>query len=234
IESGARSRRCPRTGSKNTGAARFTPRDCSTSITTVSRPRAPLSTRARPSWPASTRCDRIIRRLMPCRAPRRSAASTWHRVASTWARSRGVALSVLGGGSNLVVGDAGVDGLVVRVGVRGIETADKGHEVLVSVGAGEPWDPLVAVTVECGWAGLECLSGIPGLVGATPIQNVGAYGQEVAETLVALRALDTRSGRVVRLTHTDCRFAYRDSLFKSGEPGRFIVLDVTYRLRTMK
>src|SRR5262249_16163708 len=82
-----------------------------------------------------------------------------------------------------------------------------------------------------GGAGLECLSGIPGLVGATPIQNVGAYGQEVAETLVALRALDTRSGRVVRLTHTDCRFAYRDSLFKSGEPGRFIVLDVTYRLR---
>jgi len=149
----------------------------------------------------------------------------------TWARSRGVALSVLGGGSNLVVGDAGVDGLVVRVGVRGIETVDTGHEVVVSVGAGEPWDPLVAVTVECGWAGLECLSGIPGLVGATPIQNVGAYGQEVAETLVALRALDTRSGRVVRLTHTDCRFAYRDSLFKSGEPGRFIVLDVTYRLR---
>src|SRR5207245_3871009 len=99
----------------------------------------------------------------------------------------GVALSVLGGGSNLVVGDAGVDGLVVRVGVRGIETADKGHEVVVSVGAGEPWDPLVAVTVESGWAGLECLSGIPGLVGATPIQNVGAYGQEVAETLVTLR-----------------------------------------------
>src|SRR5204862_7508119 len=111
------------------------------------------------------------------------------------------------------------------------ESADEGHEVLVSVGAGEPWDPLVAVTVECGWAGLECLSGIPGLVGATPIQNVGAYGQEVAETLVALRAFDTRSGHVVRLTHTDCRFAYRDSLFKSGEPGRFIVLDVTYRLR---
>jgi len=149
----------------------------------------------------------------------------------TWAQSRGVALRVLGGGSNLVVGDAGVDGLVVRVGLRGIETADQGDDVVVSAGAGEPWDALVAVSVECGWAGLECLSGIPGLVGATPIQNVGAYGQEVGETLVTVRALDTRSGRVVSLTHADCRFSYRDSLFKSGEPGRFIVLGVTYRLR---
>jgi len=149
----------------------------------------------------------------------------------TWAQSRGVALRVLGGGSNLVVGDAGVDGLVVRVGLRGIETADQGDDVVVSAGAGEPWDALVAVTVECGWAGLECLSGIPGLVGATPIQNVGAYGQEVGETLVTVRALDTRSGRVVSLTHADCRFSYRDSLFKTGEPGRFIVLGVTYRLR---
>ena len=149
----------------------------------------------------------------------------------TWAQSRGVALRVLGGGSNLVVGDAGVDGLVVRVGLRGIETADQGNDVVVSAGAGEPWDALVAVSVECGWAGLECLSGIPGLVGATPIQNVGAYGQEVGETLVTVRALDTRSGRVVSLTHADCRFSYRDSLFKSGEPGRFIVLGVTYRLR---
>ena len=149
----------------------------------------------------------------------------------TWAQSRGVALRVLGGGSNLVVGDAGVDGLVVRVGLRGIETADQGDDVVVSAGAGEPWDALVAVTVECGWAGLECLSGIPGLVGATPIQNVGAYGQEVGETLVTVRALDTRSGRMVSLTHADCRFSYRDSLFKSGEPGRFVVLGVTYRLR---
>jgi UDP-N-acetylmuramate dehydrogenase len=148
-----------------------------------------------------------------------------------WGQSRGVPLSVLGGGSNLVIGDAGVNGLVVRVGVPGVETADQGHDVVMSVGAGEPWDPLVALTVECGWAGLECLSGIPGLVGATPIQNVGAYGQEVAETLVAVRALDTRSGRVVSLTRAECRFAYRDSLFKSGEPGRFIVLAVTFRLR---
>ena len=148
-----------------------------------------------------------------------------------WGKSRRVAVNVLGGGSNLVIGDAGVAGLVVRVGVPGVETDDEGRDVVVTVGAGEPWDPLVAITVECGWAGLECLSGIPGLAGATPIQNVGAYGQEVAETLVAVRALDTRSERVVSLTRADCRFAYRDSLFKSGEPGRFIVLSVTYRLR---
>ncbi len=148
-----------------------------------------------------------------------------------WARSRGVVLRVLGGGSNLVVADGGVDALVVRVGLRGIETVDQGGDVMLSAGAGEPWDPLVAVTVERGWAGLECLSGIPGLVGATPIQNVGAYGQEIGETLVTVRALDARTGRMVTLTHAECRFSYRDSLFKSGEPGRFIVLGVTCRLR---
>jgi len=148
-----------------------------------------------------------------------------------WARSRGIALRVLGGGSNLVVADAGVDALVVRVGLRGIETVDDGNEVMLSAGAGEPWDPLVALSVERGWAGLECLSGIPGLVGATPIQNVGAYGQEVGETLVSVRVIDTRTGRAVTLSHAECRFTYRDSLFKSGQPGRFIVLGVTLRLR---
>jgi UDP-N-acetylmuramate dehydrogenase len=87
------------------------------------------------------------------------------------------------------------------------------------------------VTVERGWAGLECLSGIPGLVGATPIQNVGAYGQEVSDTVVTVRALDTRSGVVTTLAAADCGFAYRDSVFKSGEPGRWVVLAVSYRLR---
>jgi UDP-N-acetylmuramate dehydrogenase len=102
--------------------------------------------------------------------------------------------------------------------------------VEVTAAAGEPWDAFVLHTVERGWAGLECLSGIPGLVGATPIQNVGAYGQEVSDTLASVRALDRESGRVVTLAPSDCGFGYRDSLFKSRAPGRYVVLAVTYRL----
>ena len=150
--------------------------------------------------------------------------------AVAWAARRGLALYVLGGGSNLVVGDAGVDGLVLRLGLRGIETREVGGAVELTAAAGEPWDDLVRLTVERGWAGLECLSGIPGLVGATPIQNVGAYGQEVSETLVAVRALDRGSGQVVTLASHECRFAYRQSLFKRDAPGRHVILSVTYRL----
>jgi len=148
-----------------------------------------------------------------------------------WARARGVPLRVLGGGSNLVVGDGGVDALVIRLGLRGIETSEHGADVVVTAAAGESWDGVVSLAVERGWAGLECLSGIPGLVGATPIQNVGAYGQEVAETLMSVRAIDTRTGRAVTLDRAACGFAYRDSVFKSGEPERFVILQATYRLR---
>ena len=110
-----------------------------------------------------------------------------------------MALRVLGGGSNLLVADAGVDALVLQVGLRGITTCADTGDLQVTAAAGEPWDGLVRHTVEHGWAGLECLSGIPGLVGATPIQNVGAYGQEVADTIAAVRALDTRSGEIATL-----------------------------------
>ena len=151
--------------------------------------------------------------------------------AVAWARARGVALRVLGGGSNIVVGDDGVDALVVQIGLRGVTTRETRGAVDVTAAAGEPWDDLVALAVGHGWAGLECLSGIPGLVGATPMQNVGAYGQDVSETVVAVRVLDTRSGEAVTLSPAQCGFAYRDSAFKSREPGRYIVLAVTYRLR---
>ena len=150
--------------------------------------------------------------------------------ALAWSRGRGVPIRVLGGGSNLVVADAGVDALVVRIGMRGIVTREVSGAIELTASAGEPWDALVALTVERGWAGLECLSGIPGLVGATPIQNVGAYGQEVSETLTALRALDTATGHVVTLGNDECGFSYRDSRFKSVEPGRHVILSVTYRL----
>ncbi len=151
--------------------------------------------------------------------------------ALAWARTRGVPLRVLGGGSNLVVPDEGVDALVVKIDLRGVSTREAGGALELTAAAGEPWDDLVRRAVERGWAGLECLSGIPGLVGATPIQNVGAYGQEVSETVTAVRALDTREGAVATLAGRDCGFVYRDSRFKSGEPGRWVVLSVSYRLR---
>ena len=147
-----------------------------------------------------------------------------------WARARGIPLRILGGGSNLVVADEGVDGLVVRIGLRGLSAVAVGSAVELTAGAGEPWDAVVRHAVERGWAGLECLSGIPGLTGATPIQNVGAYGQEVSDTITAVRALHRERGAVVTLTATDCAFAYRDSMLKSGAPDRYAVLAVTYRL----
>ncbi len=150
--------------------------------------------------------------------------------ALAWAGARGLPTRILGGGSNVLIADAGVDGLVVHVGVRGVETRRDGASILVTAAAGESWDDLVRLAVDRGWAGLECLSGIPGLVGATPIQNVGAYGQDVSETITAVRALDRTRGRVVTLAGADGAFAYRDSAFKSGEPGRWVVLAVTYRL----
>ena len=153
------------------------------------------------------------------------------REALAWSRARGVALRMLGGGSNVVVADAGVEALVVRVGLRGVTPREAGRVVDITAAAGEPWDDLVALAVVRGWAGLECLSGIPGLVGATPLQNVGAYGQEVSDTVVAVRALDTTTGEAVTLSPAECGFAYRDSAFKSREPGRYVVLAVTYRLR---
>ena len=151
--------------------------------------------------------------------------------AHAWARAHGVPLRVLGGGSNLVVADAGVEALVVRVALRGVTTREMEGAIEVTAAAGEPWDGVVSATVEQGWAGLECLSGIPGLVGATPIQNVGAYGQEVSDTVTTVRALDTHTGTIATLAAADCGFAYRDSVFKGGQPGRWVVLAVTYRLR---
>jgi UDP-N-acetylmuramate dehydrogenase len=153
------------------------------------------------------------------------------RAAWAWARERHVPLRVLGGGSNVVVDDAGVDGLVIHVDTRGIDWRETADAVEVTVAAGEPWDDLVRCAVARDWAGLECMSGIPGRVGATPIQNVGAYGQEVSDTIATVHAIDRASGETVSLPAPECGFAYRDSRFKSGEPERWIVLGVTYRLR---
>jgi UDP-N-acetylmuramate dehydrogenase len=149
-----------------------------------------------------------------------------------WADDRKLPVALLGGGSNLVVADAGFAGLVVRMGVRGrrFEATSPSGEVAVTASAGEPWDDLVAETVGRDLAGLECLSGIPGLVGATPIQNVGAYGQEVAQTVRAVRVLERGSWRIRELAPADCGFGYRASTFKR-DPERFVVLAVTFGLR---
>ena len=138
-------------------------------------------------------------------------------------------LLILAGGSNVVIGDAGFPGLVVLLRTRGVRVVarDAGH-VVVRVAAGESWDALVAETVANGWSGLECLSGIPGSAGATPIQNVGAYGQEVAHTIVAVHVYDRRSDQVRAMTPDECRFAYRSSVFKHRD--RWVVLEVDFRL----
>jgi UDP-N-acetylmuramate dehydrogenase len=139
-------------------------------------------------------------------------------------------LLILAGGSNVVVADAGFPGTVLRIATRGIAQGEvAGGGVRLEVEAGEPWDRLVARCVAEGLAGVECLSGIPGSVGATPIQNVGAYGQEVAETIRSVRALDRRSGSVEELDPEACGFTYRSSAFKRT-PGRWVVLAVAFAL----
>ena len=142
------------------------------------------------------------------------------------ADAAGEPLLILGGGSNLVVSDEGFDGTVVQVATRGV-SRDGGPGVL-TVAAGEDWDAVVARSVAEGLAGFECLSGIPGLTGATPIQNVGAYGQEVAETITAVRVYDRVTGDVHQIPNERCDFGYRTSRFRGA--GRFVVLSVTFRL----
>ena len=141
----------------------------------------------------------------------------------------GEPLLVLAGGSNVVVADDGFPGTVLMIATAGVERVDDAGVARVTVQAGEPWDPFVARTVADGLAGVECLSGIPGSVGATPIQNVGAYGQEVAETIAAVRVYDRQGGSVETMAPEDCGFAYRSSVFKRT-PGRWVVLAVTFAL----
>ncbi|HEY5377771.1 MAG TPA: UDP-N-acetylmuramate dehydrogenase [Polyangiaceae bacterium] len=152
------------------------------------------------------------------------------REALAWATARGLKVRVLGGGSNVVIADAGFAGLVIEMAIRGILIDDQSDTVVVRAAAGEPWDAFVAELVSRNYQGLECLSGIPGRVGATPIQNVGAYGQDVSETITSVIAVDTADGSTRVFTNEQCQFAYRDSFFKSTEPGRFIVTEVTFRL----
>jgi UDP-N-acetylmuramate dehydrogenase len=145
------------------------------------------------------------------------------------ADAAGEPVLLLGGGSNLVLADEGWPGVAVLLRSRGVAVERDANEVLLTVEAGEPWDDLVARTVADGLAGIECLSGIPGLTGATPVQNVGAYGQEVSETVRSVRVWDRVDGAVRDVPAAECGFAYRDSAFKHSD--RHVVLAVTFALR---
>jgi UDP-N-acetylmuramate dehydrogenase len=150
--------------------------------------------------------------------------------AVAYAKSRNLRLFVLGGGSNLVVSDAGWPGLVLKIAISGINHRHGHGTAYFDVGAGEDWDSFVATTVQHNCAGIECLSGIPGSVGGTPVQNVGAYGQEVSETIVALNALNLDTGNEEEFENADCSFAYRTSLFNTTAKGQYVILRVTFAL----
>jgi UDP-N-acetylmuramate dehydrogenase len=150
-----------------------------------------------------------------------------------YATANDLPVFVLGGGSNILVSDEGFDGLVIQVALRGISNsnaADSSGVVSITAAAGEDWDPFVEFCVSRDLAGIECLSGIPGLVGGTPVQNVGAYGQEVSESIVAVRCFDRKTREIIELDNAGCGFTYRTSIFNSTQRDRYVVLSVTYEL----
>jgi UDP-N-acetylmuramate dehydrogenase len=150
--------------------------------------------------------------------------------AVTWARERSLPIFVLGGGSNLLISDAGFPGLVLRIALKGVEHAEDSASRLYRVAGGEDWDRFVEQVVQANCAGIECLAGIPGTVGGTPVQNVGAYGQEVSETIYRVRVFDLETLRFREMPVSECGFAYRSSIFNSTARGRFLVVRVDYRL----
>jgi UDP-N-acetylmuramate dehydrogenase len=148
-----------------------------------------------------------------------------------WAQKRSLPIFVLGGGSNLVVADSGFPGLVIHIAISDISESRKSRSEVFDVGAGMDWDALVAYSVHLNCGGIECMSGIPGTVGGTPVQNVGAYGQEVAETITSVRVFDIQEDAIRELANKECGFAYRASIFNTTARGRYVVLRVRYALK---
>ncbi len=149
----------------------------------------------------------------------------------TWLNQKELPHLVLSGGSNTIFGDGIFRGLVIKVSIMGFTTYNESEKsVDIKVGAGEDWDAVVRRTVELGFAGMEALSGIPGLTGATPVQNIGAYGQELKDTVKSVEVFDTKSGELTSLKRADCGFGYRDSIFKSDLKGRYIITGVVFEL----
>lgn len=143
----------------------------------------------------------------------------------------GQSIYVIGGGSNLIAHDEGFPGVIALNRIMGISViADDAESTTIAAGSGEPWDKLVSYTVDLGLSGIEAMSGIPGTVGAAPVQNIGAYGQELADTFISLEAYDTQSDSTTLLTWEDCGFSYRHSIFRGSEAGRYIITKVTLTL----
>jgi UDP-N-acetylmuramate dehydrogenase len=151
--------------------------------------------------------------------------------AFSFAEQRRLPLFILGGGSNALIADEGFPGLVIHLALNGVSWRNEGDEVIVTAQAGEDWDELVRQCVERDLAGVECLSGIPGSVGGTPVQNVGAYGQEVSETIVSVRVFDRLAGRFAELSNAECKFSYRASIFNTMARDRYVATAVTYALK---
>lgn len=149
-----------------------------------------------------------------------------------FAEKKGIDVFILGGGSNILVADAGFDGLVLQIGLKGISLGETEEDrVVVTANAGEDWDDFVSFCVGRKYAGLECLSGIPGLVGGTPIQNVGAYGQEVSEAIVSVRVFDRLTRTIENIANSACGFEYRSSIFNTSQKERHVVLSTSYSLK---
>jgi UDP-N-acetylmuramate dehydrogenase len=151
--------------------------------------------------------------------------------AVAFADDKNLPLFVLGGGSNVLISDKGWSGLALQIGISGIDHSHERETIRFVVGAGEEWDAFVALCVSRNCAGVECLSGIPGSVGATPVQNVGAYGQEVSQTIAEVEVFDLATKQVREMNPEDCEFGYRSSVFNTRERERYIILGVTYELR---
>lgn len=148
-----------------------------------------------------------------------------------WAQTQPVPIHILGGGSNTIFADDGFPGLVIKIELKGVQWQEEVEYVTVTAAAGEVWDSLVVQTIDRGCAGFECLSGIPGSVGATPMQNVGAYGQDVSATVTSVTAIDRTTLTDVTFTNQECVFRYRGSRFKYEDAGRYVITAVRYRLR---
>ncbi len=154
--------------------------------------------------------------------------------AINWAKNRNLKIFILGGGSNVIISDAGFPGLVILNRIKGIEIKSQNGKIILKVGAGENWDDFVSYAVESGWQGVENLSGIPGTVGAAPVQNIGAYGQSVGDTILKVKAISIPDSRIKEFSNKECKFGYRTSIFRSEGYGCYFITSVTFLLKKNK